>query len=195
MRADMEEALQRAKDMGCSTLSLSNPIETMEPLLQPMEHVWLACRTGVYMAKKKPGQLKLTPGNRIKINGLFLLTSERLLHLGGGMLTHEELHQVAIGQITGMHIRWGFSTGLVVETPTLDMEISFPEKTAKAVMQAIENLRRDLLEREAAGQSPALATPTAEQAADLERLYVLLERGILTPEEYNEKRNRILGGN
>ncbi len=192
MRPDMEEALARAKDLGCSTLSLQKPIEIMESILPPSEHVWLACRSSVYTIKRKPGQLRLTPGNRIKVTGLFVLTDLRLLHISG-VTGSEELHQVAIDQITEMYVRWGFSTGLVVETPLRDMEVTFSEKTARVVMEAIENLREALRQKENPEERMPEPEPTAEQAEDLERLYVLLQRGILTQEEYEGKKARLLG--
>ena len=129
--------------------------------------------------------------------GIVVVTTRRVVFVDLGM-ARRRVADFPFGQITSVENARGFTTGKLIITVAGNQAVvdqMYPRERA----DEIGDLVRSKLDRSSAMTAPAASAPTAQPAAtsladEIRKLGELRNEGLLTDEEFEEQKRRLLEG-
>ncbi|SCY91325.1 SHOCT domain-containing protein [Alkaliphilus peptidifermentans] len=188
MRADLEKALKEAKDKKRLNPLMGKGLYEMidKQLLDSEEVIHLrAVNVGIITQKES---IKVKPYNfSNKTPGILTITTKRILHCSK-VLFNTKVEQIALENINNIQSQGVLlSSVLRIESLTNIMEIDLPQKDTDEITKLIHELMENIKDKPIQS-SPAIDDPIVK----IEKLKELKEKGILTEEEFQKKKEDLL---
>jgi hypothetical protein len=179
MRSDTEQAL---KSFKVSVFGNKRQIEYIDGLLDNNEKVMYIAGTNAII--KTAGSRKSE-----KLPGVVALTTKRVIFYYAALTSHK-LEMFSIPEIKTISCSGNGLTGghILVDTITksFDFLVSYKKDVIQKIQQIIYEIKSNY------STSASIAQPAGE-AEQIEKMYSLVEKGILTKEEFEIKKRKILG--
>ncbi len=183
MRPDVENAI---KEFKINTFGNKKNIERVEQMVDRNERVIFITPTNAIIQFANGDKKKALPG-------IFVLTDKRAL-FSYKALSDEYTETFSLSEIKSVNSSGNGVSGGHIEIHTLVKSLDILVSYKKDIMQKILNTIRDT-------QNAFIAVCNAQSSANketndlsqIEKLYDLLQKGIITQEEFNTKKKQILG--
>lgn len=120
--------------------------------------------------------------------GIFIITSKRVFHVAK-VLWDVEFEQISLDQIDSVEFKTGmFVANLRIYGRNNIMEVDLSKDEAEKCSRMINNA----MELYKHPSAPTLPVPQADPLAQIQKLAELKEQGVLSEEEFNEKKQQLL---
>ena len=188
MRKDFEDAIEEAKkNKRIVTFSFKGAINLIDKSLLESETVKyvIGCNIGIYT---KNEALSIQPFNfKNKKAGILIVTTKWILHCFQ-LLFDNKIEQMNLEDINNIESKGNFlSSVLRIQSITNVMEIDIRGNLVTEITKLLHELKDN-------SKNVVIQTVSAvSQADELAKFKKLFDDGILTAEEYEKKKNQILG--
>ncbi len=199
MRPDIEQAIERAKANGGHVVMQGGALKHLEKILASEEKVLLIAGANA-MISKGAASLKapelsdlLAMKAKGKTPGLFVVTNSRILFIQS-LLLQKSVDQMVLSMITGVKSKTDslnttsvLRVESIAETIDVDLRPTFTTFALNTINELIANVHTQQTAARST-QMPASAPPKER----LEKLKALRDEGLVTVEEYDAQRSRII---
>ncbi|MDE6675443.1 MAG: PH domain-containing protein [Acetatifactor sp.] len=175
MRSDVEAAL---KEYNIKTFGNKKNLERVEGLFGPTEKVIYISPTNAVIKSVNINKTESLPG-------IFALTNERILFsFKAGF--EESMETFSLSEIKSVNSFGNGISGGHIEihtmTKTIDILVSYKKEAMQQVVNAIRN-----------AQNSFNTSGGSSDLSQIESLHDLLQKGIITQEEFDAKKKQLLG--
>ncbi len=177
MRTDIESALKKYK---IHTFGSKKVIERAESMLWNEEKVIFITPTNAVIGN-------VYGGKKDKLPGVFVLTDKRIVFVYR-MLKDETFLAFGLSEIQSVVSKGGTHEHIIIQTTTKILDVLTPYGMAKGIVSLIYKAMNPF--RNATQASSGERDGSLDQ---VEKLYHMCERGIITQEEFESKKRQLLG--
>lgn len=179
MRDDVKQLLEK---YGVSSLGNKKNIEKAEEKLQTGETVMLVFPTNAILYTVNTGKKK-------KLPGVFLLTDKRILFCYKAGFS-ESVDTISLSEVKSVDYSGNGISGGNIKIHTLTKSFDLLVTYNKKVMQEmVDTINKAVMEYGHCVQTPE----SNDNMLQIEKLHELYEKGIVTQEEFVEKKRQLLG--
>jgi hypothetical protein len=144
------------------------------------------------------GMLKRVHNNDINGNGIVIATNKRIIFFRKSIIGTVTKEEIPISKVSSASYRKGLMfSSVAVITASNEAVVEQCDKTvAKRFSETVQKLISDLdtpLGQTAVPQSTPVAVNSGPDLGQLEKLFDLKQKGILTEEEFNAQKAKLLG--
>ena len=140
------------------------------------------------------GELKRIHNRDYNGNGLVIATNKRIIFFRKSFIGTVTKEEIPVPRVSSISFRKGLIfSSVTITTASNDSVVENCDKaTGKKFSDVVQSLISDLASRDNTGESHRAASPP-DHLAQLEKLFGLKEKGILTEEEYLAQKAKLLG--
>ncbi len=180
MRKDIEESL---KKFNVNTFGNNKKIALVERRLSKDETVF-------YIAPTNAVIINCFNGKKDKRPGVFAITNKRLIFLYK-VLFSESMEVIALNDIKTFNCSGDSITGSYLEIGTTSKSYNFLISYKKDIREELLNLINSVIENYNNSKNVS-NNSNMDYIKQIEKLFELKEKGIITEEEFNKKRSQLL---
>lgn len=182
MRQDIESTIKKFK---VTTFGNKKAFITIDKNLKDDETVLYIAPTNAVIT---------TVGSRKvqKLPGVFAITSSRILFVYSVALSFSMFSHNAT-ELKSVNCSGNSLTGGHILIQTLVQDYDFLVSYKKQVIMEVQDILNQLISSISNARPAVISIPVQDDAAQIEKLHELMQKGILTPEEFETKKRQILG--